>query len=131
MAQVSERDPQFTAFLRSEAGRLGRAAWLAAGEQEAAAELLHRALVRTYVAWPRIGAASAPAYAEAVISGHTGRNHATGAQTAEVPVDEDAVLEDGQEAVRGRRMGWALALITIGTVLVAFGVPPLIAAFVP
>ncbi|MDN5571715.1 MAG: SigE family RNA polymerase sigma factor [Propionibacteriaceae bacterium] len=57
------RDAEFTDFMRSASASLGRTAWLLCGDAHAAADLVQAALVKTYVAWPRVRPAEALAYA--------------------------------------------------------------------
>lgn len=49
----------------------------------------------------------------------------------EVPVDLDAVVGAGREAVRGRRLGWTVAGLATGSVVAAFAVTYLLPPFVP
>lgn len=49
----------------------------------------------------------------------------------EVPVDLDAVVGAGREAVRGRRLGWTVAGLATLTVVAAFAVTYLLPPFVP
>jgi hypothetical protein len=53
------------------------------------------------------------------------------ADRVEVPVDLDAVLDGGREAVRGRRLGWTVAGITVLGLVVSVVTPILIARTVP
>jgi hypothetical protein len=48
-----------------------------------------------------------------------------------VPVDLDAVLESGHEAVRGRRLGWTVAGLATLAVVASIVTPTLIARTVP
>ena len=57
------RDEEFTQFVRSASGSLSWTAYLLTGEKDAAAELLQEALVKTYLAWPRVRRGEAAAYA--------------------------------------------------------------------
>ena len=57
------RDEEFTQFVRSASGSLSWTAYLLTGEKDAAAELLQEALVKTYLAWPRVRHGEAAAYA--------------------------------------------------------------------
>ncbi|MCA0296016.1 MAG: META domain-containing protein [Actinobacteria bacterium] len=53
------------------------------------------------------------------------------ADPVEVPVDLDAVLDGGREAVRGRRLGWTVAGLTVGAVVASIVTPILIAQTIP
>ena len=63
----SERDVAFTAFVESASPSLLRTAWLLTGDHHAAHDLVQAALVRTYVAWPRVRSESALAYARRIL----------------------------------------------------------------
>jgi RNA polymerase sigma-70 factor (sigma-E family) len=49
-----DRDAEFTAFVVDSGPALVRTAWLLCGEQARAEDLAQQALLRTYLAWPRI-----------------------------------------------------------------------------
>lgn len=66
-AGKTERDVAFTAFVESASPSLLRTAWLLTGDHHAAHDLVQAALVRTYVAWPRVRSESALAYARRVL----------------------------------------------------------------
>ena len=61
------RDAAFTAFAEEASPALLRTAWLLTGEHHAAHELVQAALVKTYVAWPRVRPDGALAYARRVL----------------------------------------------------------------
>ena len=63
----SERDAAFTAFVEHSTPSLLRTAWLLTGDHDAAHDLVQAALVRTYVAWPRVRPETAVAYARRVL----------------------------------------------------------------
>lgn len=63
----TDRDAAFTAFVETASPSLLRTAWLLTGDHHAAHELVQAALVRTYVAWPRVRSESALAYARRVL----------------------------------------------------------------
>ena len=65
-----EREAAFTAFMTSASPSLTRTAWLLTGNGDAAQELVQAALVKTYVAWPRVRDGQALAYARAVLVNH-------------------------------------------------------------
>lgn len=65
-----ERDAEFVAFARAAEGSLLRTAWLLTGSSEAAAELVQAALVKAYVAWPKIRADGALAYTRRILANH-------------------------------------------------------------
>lgn len=66
-AGKAERDVAFTAFVESASPSLLRTAWLLTGDHHAAHDLVQAALVRTYVAWPRVRSESALAYARRIL----------------------------------------------------------------
>ena len=66
-ATKSERDAAFTAFVHQASPSLLRTAWLLTGDHHTAHDLVQAALVRTYVAWPRVRADSALAYTRRVL----------------------------------------------------------------
>lgn len=65
-----DRDAEFTAFARQAQDPLLRTAWLLTGDGQAAAELVQAALVKTYVAWPKVRQGTALAYARRVLANH-------------------------------------------------------------
>lgn len=65
-----DRDAEFVAFARSAEGSLLRTAWLLTGSGDSAAELVQAALVKAYVAWPKIRADGALAYTRRILANH-------------------------------------------------------------
>ena len=63
----AERDAAFTAFVEQATPSLLRTAWLLTGDHHAAHDLVQAALVRTYVAWPRVRPETALAYARRIL----------------------------------------------------------------
>ncbi|MBD3781985.1 MAG: SigE family RNA polymerase sigma factor [Micrococcales bacterium] len=63
----ASRDEAFTAFVEQSSPSLLRTAWLLTGEHHAAHDLVQAALVKTYVAWPRVRPEGALAYARKVL----------------------------------------------------------------
>lgn len=64
----SERDESFTTFMREAQPSLLRAAYfLTGGSADLARELVQDALVRTYMAWPRIQRETAMAYTRRIL----------------------------------------------------------------
>ncbi len=61
------RDAAFTAFVEQASPSLLRTAWLLTGDHHAAHDLVQAALVKTYVAWPRVRPAGALAYARRIL----------------------------------------------------------------
>lgn len=61
------RDVAFTAFVEQSSPSLLRTAWLLTGDHHAAHELVQAALVKTYVAWPRVRPDGALAYARRIL----------------------------------------------------------------
>ncbi len=140
MAQDPVRDAEFTAFVAAASPTLGRTAWLLTGNPEAAAALLQATLVKTYVAWPRVQPGGAASYAEDTMAALGGRAQDGPQRPATRPpaddvdnvaVDLEAVLDAGREAVRGRRLGWTVAGITVLAVVSSIVTPLLIAQTVP
>lgn len=66
----TQRDAEFTTFVEGATASLIRTAWLLTGDGDAAHELVQAALVKTYVAWPRIRRGEALAYARRVLINH-------------------------------------------------------------
>jgi RNA polymerase sigma-70 factor (sigma-E family) len=64
------RDTDFTTFMEQAGPALLRTAWLLTGEHHAAQELTQAALVKTYVAWPRVREGEALAYARRILVNH-------------------------------------------------------------
>ena len=61
---TNSRDEQFRAYVASGRGQLVRiATFLASGDQFAAEDLVQTALMRLYVAWPRVRPETIDAYA--------------------------------------------------------------------
>lgn len=81
-----ERDAAFTAFVEQCSPSLVRTAWLLTGDHHAAHELVQAALVKTYVAWPRVRREGALAYARKVLANE--RTDAWRRRRGEVAVDE-------------------------------------------
>ena len=67
---VADRDAAFAAFMEQAGPALLRLAWLLTGDHHAAQELAQAALVKTYVAWPRVREGEALAYARRVLANH-------------------------------------------------------------
>ncbi len=65
-----DRDAEFVVFAQQAQGSLLRTAWLLTGSGDAAAELVQAALVKTYVAWPKIRAGGAMAYSRRILANH-------------------------------------------------------------
>ncbi|MEO9093376.1 MAG: SigE family RNA polymerase sigma factor [Ornithinibacter sp.] len=63
----TERDAAFTAFAEQASPSLLRTAWLLTGDHHAAHELVQAALVKTYVAWPRVRPEGALSYARRIV----------------------------------------------------------------
>ena len=83
-----ERDAAFTAFVQQASPSLLRTAWLLTGDHHAAHDLVQAALVRTYVAWPRVRPETALAYARRVLVNERTdrwRRHGGELAVAEVP----------------------------------------------
>lgn len=67
MARRQAADAEFTEFVRAASPSLGRTAWLLTGNGDLASELVQDALVKTYLAWPRVRAGGGLAYARRVL----------------------------------------------------------------
>lgn len=63
-----DRDAEFTAFMASATGPLGRTAWLLCGDAHQADELVQQALVRTYLSWHRARQGDPLAYTRRVLA---------------------------------------------------------------
>ena len=63
----AERDAAFTAFVEQASPSLLRTAWLLTADHHAAHELVQAALVKTYVAWPRVRPQGALAYSRKIL----------------------------------------------------------------
>ncbi len=61
------RDAEFAEFMRSASASLGRTAWLLTGNADLADELVQAALVKTYLAWPRVRSGEGLAYARRIL----------------------------------------------------------------
>jgi len=87
----AERDAAFTSFVEQATPSLLRTAWLLTGDHHAAHDLVQAALVRTYVAWPRVRPETALAYARRVlVNERTDRWRRTGAEHAVATPPESA-----------------------------------------
>ena len=87
----AERDAAFTAFVEQATPSLLRTAWLLTGDHHAAHDLVQAALVRTYVAWPRVRPETALAYARRIlVNERTDRWRRTGAELAVATPPESA-----------------------------------------
>lgn len=101
-ATKSERDAAFTAFVHQASPSLLRTAWLLTGDHHTAHDLVQAALVRTYVAWPRVRADSALAYTRRVlVNERTDRWRRHGAEVALAAVPE--TTSPGPESVTDER----------------------------
>ncbi len=63
----SDRDAAFTAFAEQASAPLLQTAWLLIGDHHAAHDLVQAALVKTYLAWPRVRPEGALAYARRIL----------------------------------------------------------------
>lgn len=64
----ADRDTEFAAFVRQASPALVRTAWLLTGDRTRAEDLAQQALVRTYVAWPRVRDGEPLAYARRIVA---------------------------------------------------------------
>lgn len=86
------RDADFTAFMAQAGPALLRTAWLLTGDHHRAQELTQGALVKTYVAWPRVREGEALAYARRILVNH--RTDVWRATRREVVTDEPPEHDD-------------------------------------
>jgi RNA polymerase sigma-70 factor (sigma-E family) len=84
------RDADFTMFMEQAGPALLRTAWLLTGDHHRAQELTQAALVKTYVAWPRVREGEALAYARRVLVNH--RTDVWRATRREVSTDDPPEL---------------------------------------
>jgi DNA-directed RNA polymerase specialized sigma24 family protein len=92
----AERDASFTAFVEQATPSLLRTAWLLTGEHHVAHDLVQAALVRTYVAWPRVRPETALAYARRVlVNDRTDRWRRHGAELAVASLPETGASPGG------------------------------------
>lgn len=66
----AERDREFTAFVQAAMPELTRIGWYLTGDVHNANELVQAALVKTYVAWPRVRQSEAVAFTRRVMVNH-------------------------------------------------------------
>lgn len=97
-----ERDASFTAFAEDASAPLLRTAWLLTGDHHAAHDLVQAALVKTYLAWPRVRPEGALAYARRVLVNErtdTWRRRRKEVVVAEAP---EPLADDGADPVGDR-----------------------------
>ncbi len=92
--RTAVRDAEFSAFMRAASPSLLRTAWLLTADPEAAQELVQAALVKTYVAWPRVRTDEAVAYARRILVNE--RTDAWRRRTREAPPPDAALPETGR-----------------------------------
>ncbi len=108
MTRVREdRNADFTAFAEQASAPLLHTAWLLTGDHHAAHDLTQAALVKTYLAWPRIRSDGALAYARRVLvnertdSWRRRRKEVVVEQTPEASADDVTdVVADRDEVVQ-------------------------------
>ncbi len=92
----AERDAAFSAFVQAASPSLLRTAWLLTGDHDTTADLVQAALVKTYLAWPRVRPEGALAYARRVlVNERTDRWRRHGGEVAVADVPEAAARVDG------------------------------------
>ncbi|MCL2849527.1 MAG: SigE family RNA polymerase sigma factor [Micrococcales bacterium] len=64
----TSHDTEFSAFMAANLPRLMRTAWLLAGDQDRADDLVQHALARTYGAWARVGHQDPLAYTRKIMA---------------------------------------------------------------
>jgi RNA polymerase sigma-70 factor (sigma-E family) len=98
----TERDASFTAFAEQASAPLLRTAWLLTGDHHTAHDLVQAALVKTYLAWPRVRPEGALAYARKVLVNErtdTWRRRRKEVMVADTP---EPTPEDGTDPVGDR-----------------------------
>lgn len=108
MAWVSKatRDAEFTEFAEEATASLTRTAWFLTGDAHAAEELVQAALVKTYVAWPRVREGEGLAYCRRVLVNHNTdtwrktRRERLWAEPPERGTSPPSSVEDRDEVVR-------------------------------
>jgi RNA polymerase sigma-70 factor (sigma-E family) len=102
----AERDAAFTAFVQAASPSLLRTAWLLTGNHDTTADLVQAALVKTYLAWPRVRPEGALAYARRVLVNERTdrwrrrRGEVVVADVPEAATRVDGVAEDRDLVVR-------------------------------
>lgn len=85
----TQRDAEFTSFVSAHSGTLRRTAHLLTGNAQAAEDLLQDALVKTWLAWPRIDQVAAWAFTRKVmVNLATDRWRRRRYETVTVDIDE-------------------------------------------
>ena len=101
----AERDAAFTAFVEQASPSLLRTAWLLTADHHAAHELVQAALVKTYVAWPRVRPQGALAYSRKILvnertdSWRRRRGEVSVGEVPEATVPVSTTSEDQQRRV--------------------------------
>ncbi len=99
------RDAEFATFMREAGPALLRTAWLLTGDHHRAQELTQAALVKTYVAWPRVRPGEAMAYTRRVLVNQrtdTWRRTRKEVTTDEVPEAAPGTRHDGTATADNR-----------------------------
>lgn len=104
----ARRDAEFSTFMSQAGPALLRTAWLLTGDHHRAQELTQAALVKTYVAWPRVRPGEALAYTRRVLVNHrtdtwrsTRKEHTTDA-VSDVAAHPSASTGSGSAGGSGR-----------------------------
>jgi RNA polymerase sigma-70 factor (sigma-E family) len=97
-----ERNADFTAFAEQASAPLLHTAWLLTGDHHAAHDLTQMALVKTYLAWPRVRSDGALAYARRILVNE--RTDSWRRRRREVVVEEppDSPSDDVSDVVADR-----------------------------
>ncbi|MEO6997035.1 MAG: SigE family RNA polymerase sigma factor [Terracoccus sp.] len=104
-SRTKQRDARFATFMNEAGPALLRTAWLLTGDHNRAQELTQAALVKTYVAWPRVRPGEALAYARKVLVNHrtdTWRSTHKEVTTVDVPEAAPGVARDATVTVDNR-----------------------------
>ena len=104
-SRTKQRDAQFATFMNEAGPALLRMAWLLTGDHNRAQELTQAALVKTYVAWPRVHPGEALAYTRKVLVNQrtdTWRSTRKEVTTDDVPEAVPGVARDATVTVDNR-----------------------------
>lgn len=103
MPRPPSRDESFTAFMTQSGPSLLRTAWLLTGDDDAAADLVQAACVKTYLAWARVRPEGALAYARRTLINASIDAHRRVRREVMVPdAPERPALDNSVDAVAER-----------------------------
>lgn len=102
-AHKHRRDEEFTHFVSEAQDSLTGTAWLLTGNRQEAADLVQGALVKVYVAWPRVRTDEALAYARrTLVNEHTDRWRRGHGEVLDDRAGESVAVDDATQAVGER-----------------------------